>query len=265
VHHSQSPRIQNAAFRAARINAVYVALEVPEPRLEQALQGLHAARVSGLNLTTPHKGAAYSLVHERTRDAEEARAVNTLRWEADGWRGHATDGIGFLAWVAGAGIEVAGRRVLVLGAGGAASTIVPKLFSLRPATVQVVSRSAEHAFEVARRAARPGATPIASAGLERDPANDAQPGWDLLIRALAVESISPEEDLWWRGHAPKASVLDLNYGARSAAARARARAAELRYEDGRALLIHQGAASFEFWTGRKPSLEAMSKALRTAG
>ena len=81
----------------------------------------------------------------------------------------------------------------------------------------------------------------------------------------SAESISPQEDLWWRGGAPRAVVLDLNYGARSAEARARSKAKELRYEDGSALLIHQGAASFEFWTGKKAPLEAMREALNAAG
>src|SRR5689334_5425284 len=103
------------------MNAVYVALEVPPLRLQQALEGLHAARVLGLNLTSPHKEAAYSLIRERTREAEEAKAVNTLRWEPSGWRGHATDGTGFLSWIEETRIDVSGRGVLVLGAGGAAS------------------------------------------------------------------------------------------------------------------------------------------------
>ncbi len=256
VHHSRSPEIQNAAFRAAGMNAVYVALEVPAPRLEQALEGLHAARVPGLNLTAPHKEAAFAMVRHRTPEAEEAKATNTLRWAQDGWEGHATDGIGFLAWVAEAGVDPRGRRVLVLGAGGAARAIVPRLVTLGPKSVHVVSRSAEHAGALLKVA--PG---ITSASL----AEGAEGVWDVLIRALPAESVSSEEEGWWSAHAPGAVVLDLNYGPRSSSARAAAEAAGLRYEDGSALLIHQGAASFEFWTGKKASLDAMREALRAVG
>jgi len=260
VHHSRSPEIQNAAFRAAAMNAVYVALEVPAPGLRQALDGLHAARVVGLNLTAPHKEAAFALARERTPEAEEARTVNTLRRETYGWSGHATDGIGFRAWAAEAGIEARGRRVLVLGAGGAANAIVPKVLTLGPESVQVVSRSAEHAQSLSRRAAeRKALARITSAALE-----DTATAWDLLIRAVSVESISADEDRWWRAHAPRAEVLDLNYGPRAAESRARARTEGLRYEDGSALLIHQGAASFEFWTAKTASLDAMREALRAA-
>ncbi|HMI31194.1 MAG TPA: shikimate dehydrogenase [Candidatus Limnocylindrales bacterium] len=264
VHHSRSPQIQNAAFRAAGMNAVFVALEVPASRLKQALEGLHAAHVPGLNLTAPHKEAAFSLVRERTAEAEEARAVNTLKWEPEGWRGHATDGVGFLQWVASAGVEVKGRRVLVLGAGGAARAIVPKLLTVHPESVRLVSRSADHAKALAQLAGNPSrSVPITSAGMEDQ--SQGGPEWDLLVRAISAEPVSPQEGLWWRGHAPGAVVLDLNYGARSAEARAQSKAMGLRYEDGGALLIHQGANSFEFWTGKKAPLDAMREALNAAG
>jgi shikimate dehydrogenase len=263
VDHSQSPRIQNAAFQAAGMNAVYVALEVKAARLKEALGGLHAARVLGLNLTAPHKEAAYPLVRERTPDAEEAGAVNTLRWEPEGWSGHATDGTGFLAWVEEAKIDLSGRGVLVLGAGGAARAIVPKLLELGPETIRVASRTAEHALSLVRRAEKsPGKTRLHAAALGGDTGGFA---WNLLVRAISTGPVSTEEERWWDGHTPHAAVLDLNYGVRAAAARAHAEAQGLRYEDGSALLVHQGAASFEFWTGKKAPIAAMREAMSALG
>lgn len=262
VHHSRSPEVQNAAFAAAGINALYVALEVPAPRLDQALAGLHAARVMGLNLTTPHKEAAFSLTRDRTKEAEEAHTVNTLRWEPEGWRGHATDGIGFLAWITETGIGLADRRVLLMGAGGAAHSILIKLLEHRPKSVHVVSRTSARAESLARRLAKSsGSVRLTHSGLEQGGRAEGEP-WDLMIRALAIETVSEEERRWWRTHAPQARVLDLNYGPRAEEARARAKEERVRYEDGDALLIHQGAASFEFWTGQEPSLAAMRDALR---
>jgi shikimate dehydrogenase len=262
VDHSQSPRIQNAAFQAAGMNAVYVALEVKAEGLKQALDGLHAAGVLGLNLTAPHKEAAFPLARERTPDAEEAGAVNTLRWEPGGWLGHATDGAGFLAWAEEARIDVSGRGVLVLGAGGAARAIVPKLLELGPDTIRVVNRTAGHALSLVRRAEESaGKTRLHAAPL----AGDGAYTWDLLVRAVSAGPVSTEEERWWRGHTPHAAVLDLNYGVRAAAARAHAEAQGIRYEDGSALLIHQGAASFEFWTGKKASIGAMREAMNAMG
>ncbi len=260
VRHSRSPEIQNAAFSALGMNAIYVAFEVPAPRLAQALEGLHAARVSGLNLTSPHKEAAFSLTSARSAEAEAARAVNTLRWEPEGWHGHATDGEGFLGWIAEAKINLTGRGVLVLGAGGAARAIVPKLLDLSPESIHVVSRTAEHAEILARGVGDPGKTRVKAMAL----ADTGSGRWDLLVRALSVETVSAEEDRWWQGHSPHAVALDLNYGARAAVARACSKAHGVRYEDGRALLIHQGAKSFEFWTGKEPPIQAMREALRAA-
>jgi len=265
VQHSQSPLIQNAAFQAAGMNAIYIALEVPAPRLEEALRGLHAAGLSGLNVTAPHKEEVFALTHDRTVEADEARVVNTLRREREGWRGHATDGIGFLAWIAEEGVEMRGRRVIVIGAGGAIRSIVPKLAALHPAAIHVVSRTAERARAVARNGSGPeGAPRITTAALGERAIEWGGGPWDVLVRAIPVEPISSEEDSWWGRHAPGAVVLDLNYGPRAAAARTRARDRGLRYEDGGALLIHQGAASFEFWTGKRPSVAVMKEALRTS-
>jgi len=265
VHHSRSPEMQNAAFAAARMNAIYVALEVPAPRLDQALAGLHASRVMGLNLTTPHKEAAFSLTRARTKEAEEARAVNTLRWEPDGWEGHATDGVGFRAWIAETGISTRAARVLLMGAGGAARSIAGQIMDLGPRSVQIVSRTAARAESLVRRLAEAkGHVPLTYSGLELGKRDEALP-WDLMIRALAAETVSEEERRWWEAHAPEAAVMDLNYGARASEPRTRAGEERLRYEDGLALLVHQGAASFKYWTGKDPSLEAMREAVRGPG
>jgi len=258
VHHSRSPEIQNAAFRASGMNAVYVALEVPAPRLQQALEGLHASRVLGINLTSPHKEAAFSLARAHTAEAELARAVNTLRWDPQGWMGHATDGEGFLAWIAETKIDLTGRDVVVLGAGGAARTIVPKLLELSPESIHVVSRTAGHAESLADGIGDPGKTRIKAGAL----ADSGGAPWDLLVRALSVEMVSPEEERWWKAHSPHAAVLDLNYGPRALAARMCSQAHGVRYEDGTALLIHQGARSFEFWTGKEAPIQSMKEALR---
>lgn len=260
VQHSLSPLIQNAAFRATGMNAVYVALDVPPGRLAEATRGLHAAGVAGLNLTAPHKEAAFPLASGHTSEALEARAVNTFRWEEGGWLGHATDGIGFSSWVMAERVGVSGKRVLLIGAGGAARSILPRLCSLGAAEVMVVSRTGARARALAQAIAGGGATSIASASI-RDEARAAGGGWELLIRAIPEASIAADEDRWWRSLNATAAVLDLNYGERSAAVRRRTLAEGRRHEDGIPLLVHQGAASFEFWTRRAAPLGAMTDAV----
>ncbi|HYR69681.1 MAG TPA: hypothetical protein VER77_07335, partial [Candidatus Dormibacteraeota bacterium] len=86
-------------------------------------------------------------------------------------------------------------------------------------------------------------------------------GWDLLVRALSSSAVDAVEARWWEQLDPSALVLDLNYGARAVATRERAAAGKHRFEDGLGMLLHQGALSFEYWTGKPAPLDAMRAAL----
>ena len=275
VRHSLSPPMQTAAFRAAGIDAHYDAIDVTLDRLEETLTGLHAEGAAGLNLTLPLKEAAWALASTRTAEAERAGAVNTLRREDRGWAGHATDGLGFAAWIEELGIALQGARVILLGAGGAARSVAPVLLDARPRALAIASRTAARARALAERleAAR-GDVALVAGGLdsEIDPRGAARAGgdrssagpFDLAIRALSAEEVGDGEARLWRALRPDAPVLDLNYGSRAARVKARCRAEGRCFEDGTGLLLHQGALSFEFWTGRPAPLQVMREALAAA-
>ncbi|HET9941108.1 MAG TPA: shikimate dehydrogenase [Candidatus Eisenbacteria bacterium] len=264
VRHSLSPPMQNAAFRAAGIDARYEALGVPLERLDAVLAELHAGGVLGLNLTLPLKERAFELARTRTPEAERARAVNTLRREPTGWAGHATDGLGFAAWIQELGIQLEGARVLLLGAGGAAASVAPIVLDHGPAAVAIASRTPARAWSLAERLSGMGSVAIVAGGLE-DEADIAREGpYDVLVRALTAEDVSEAEARLWRALEPRAPVLDLNYAERAALVRDRCKKEGRPFEDGLGLLLHQGALSFEFWTGRKAPLQAMRDALRAA-
>jgi shikimate dehydrogenase len=265
VRHSLSPPMQNAAFRAAGLNALYEAREVPLGRLDDALARFHEEGVVGLNLTLPLKERGWTLVSTRTPEAERARAVNTLRREAGGWAGHATDGLGFDAWVRELGLALAGAKVLLLGAGGAAASIAPVLLDQGPAALAIVSRTRERASVLADRLGREGKVPVIPGGLDGDPDEIERAGpFDLLVRALTVEDVGEREASLWRALEPRAPVLDLNYAERAACVRARCETEGRPFEDGLGLLLHQGALSFEFWIGRSAPIDAMREALQAA-
>lgn len=263
VLHSRSPEMQNAAFCASGLNGVYVALDVPPDRLARALEGLHAAGFAGLNLTLPHKEAAVRLCARLTPEAERAGVVNTLGREETGWLGHATDGAGFRGWIAESGMRVEGRRVLLLGAGGAARSVALEVAALGASTLTVVSRNGGRAQALIARLRLGDARAMALAGRPLDDTRAARgaEGFDLLVRALSTEEVGASETAWWSALAPGAPVLDLNYGERAGATRERAQRGGRRFEDGLGLLVHQGAASFEFWTGAAAPFGPMREAL----
>ena len=135
--------MQEAAFRALGLNWRYLTVEVPRERLRDAMSGVRAFGMQGVNLTIPHKVAVLEHLDGIAADAAIIGAVNTVRREGDRLIGENTDGKGFLRGVrADAGVDPRGKRVVVLGAGGAARAIVTELALAGAADVLVVNRSA---------------------------------------------------------------------------------------------------------------------------
>ena len=212
VAHSLSPQMQNAAFAACRLDWAYVALDVPPPQLEEALRGLVAGVFAGANVTIPHKHAAAALC-----DEAEGDAVNTLVFRQGRVLGFNTD----KEIVAG----IPSRRVSLIGAVGAAATVLPGLNG-----------------EV-RQFSRRGDWPP-----------DAE-GCDLVVNATPVR-----DELLVQPQAGQV-VVELAYGAGETALVAAARAAGCVVVDGLEALVRQGAASFERWTGISAPVSAMRAAL----
>ena len=142
VEHSRSPLMQNAAFRSLGLDSVYVPFAVPPEQLAQAVQGLRALGVAGWNVTIPHKIAIIPLLDELSPEALQAGAVNTVLNQAGRLIGYNTDGAGLLiALERELDCRVAGVRVAVLGAGGAARGAVAALANAGAARITVVNRT----------------------------------------------------------------------------------------------------------------------------
>lgn len=251
VAHSVSPQIHSAAFAAAGVDAVYVALDVEPDALATAIAGLRAVGFLGANLTVPHKAAAADLADERTREAEAVGAVNTLYWSGERLVADNTDAAGLqtvLEHDLGLG---PGTPTLLLGAGGAARAAAVALGRVG-AQVEVVARREHAGLEVAALARRMGA----QVGAVPDP--------QLVVNAtplgLRGESLP---DRFMR-LSPGQTALDLIYGTVDTPFLAAARAAGAQAHDGVGMLVAQAAGSFERWTGVPAPLPAMRFAADTA-
>ena len=256
VEHSLSPRFQNMFVEETGVDAVYVAFPCPPERLSEALAGLHAAGVHGLNLTVPHKEAALALV---APDALAARigAVNTLVRTDEGWRGTNTDAEGVRAAARALGFAP-GEHVLVFGAGGAARAAAWALAEAGAARVALCNRTPERAEALARALGaqgwEAGVVPWEPAAVRRACAQSAG-----IVQAT---SLGLRGEPFPFALAGEGWALDLVYTPAGETDFVRkAGLSGRRAEDGLRMLVHQGAASFAHWFGVRPDAERAFRAL----
>ena len=259
VARSLSPPMQNAALAAAGETAQYARFEITAPELAPALRKLAALNFIGVNLTVPHKIAAFSLIDECDAFAQQVGAINTIRFQSGRMLGANTDGAGFARGIRESfGMELQDLRGLVLGAaGGAGQAVVAQCALAGAAKIALVNRTADKAEALVQRYDRPGifAVPWSEGSL-----GEVFPEIDLIVNAtpLGLQSTDPSPlpaSLLSTTHC----VYDLNYqptALLAAAANAGARAAS-----GLTMLLHQGALAFEFWFERPAPLAAMRAAL----
>ena len=149
VDHSRSPLIHTLFARQTQQNLVYELIDAEPKDFETAVRGFAAAGGKGVNVTVPHKEAAFALVDETGEAAKAAGAVNTISFLAGSMRGDNTDGVGLMRdLTVNQHVTLAGRRVLVLGAGGAARGIVGPLLASRPAELVVANRTKARADDL---------------------------------------------------------------------------------------------------------------------
>jgi shikimate dehydrogenase len=259
VHHSLSPVFQNAALHALGLDGVYVALRCPGDDVAALVRALARAGGGG-NVTVPHKGAAAAAVERRT-DAVDATGACNCFWMEEGevW-GDNTDVHGVTAAIRSLmGRSIAGARVLLVGAGGAARAAAHALASHAAGEIVILNRTPGRAREMRDRFACPG-TEIRVAAT---PAELGADGFDLAIHATSL-GLRPGDPLPFDlALAPEIdAALDLVYtrGGETPWVRAM-RERGVPAADGREMLLQQGAAAFRRWWGVDAPLQAMRDAL----
>jgi shikimate dehydrogenase len=257
VRHSLSPVLLNAAFQAAHLDWVFAAFEVPEGAGRAAVAAMRTLGLRGLSVTMPHKAAAYEAVDERTPVADDLGAVNCVFHRDGRLVGDNTDGPGFVdALTIDEGVELRGRRCVLLGAGGAGRAVARALGVGDAAEVVVVNRSPEPAQRAAELAGAVGRV-----GDHGDVA-----GAELVVNATSLGLAgSPAEgelpldaDLLHAGQV----VVDLIYHPVETPLLAAARARGAVAVNGVGMLVHQAAHAFARWTGEAPPLREMATAIR---
>ncbi len=261
VAHSRSPAIHAAFARQTGQALVYERVLSPLDGFEAAVRGFASAGGRGCNVTVPFKFEAYALAPRRSARAQLAQAANTLRFDAEGWLADNTDGVGLVRDIElNAGLPLAGRRLLLVGAGGAGAGVLGPLLAARPAQVVVANRTVAKAQALVDHHAAWAAAhgvPLAAAGLDAPGG-----GYDVLLNASASSLQGAASPVPASVLAPGALAVDLMYGAAAQPFLAWARAAGAQARDGLGMLVEQAAEAFYVWRGLRPDTAPVLQALR---
>ncbi len=267
IGHTLSPVMHNAAFRALGIDWVYVPARVRPADLAAALRGMRAMGWGGVNLTIPHKERAMRLVDRASRAARLTGAVNTIVITPRGMAGHNTDGSGYVAALREElDLDPRGKRVVILGAGGAARGIGVALLAAGVSQFTILNRTPARAGSLARHL-RKGfkQAQIVSGGLTRQRASKTFADADLLVNATAVGMEgTAHRGLPLQALPKRAVVSDIVYRPLRTPLLEAASGYGLRTQGGLGMLLHQGAEAFTLWTGQPAPVDIMRRALRRA-
>jgi len=265
IEHSISPPIHNAAFRSLNMDFTYVAFRVRRRELAQAIEGVRALGIAGLNVTRPHKATVMRSLDTIEKTAREIGAVNTIVRSDAGLRGYNTDGQAALEVLRKLGGSLSGARVAVLGAGGASRAITYYL-SKAVERVSVLNRTGAKGLRLAREVTRWSGTKCRAYRLNEANLRQETSESNILINTLPVDVFSRFATtlIQQRLIRPGMIVFDANYYDRESDFLAKAEQAGAKVSDGLDMLVGQAALSFELWTGRSAPIDVMHEAALNA-
>ena len=278
IRHSASPAMHNAAFAHLGLNCRYLAFDVDPTHLREAILGARRMKFIGLNLTVPHKLLALEIVDLLDQSASQWGAVNTIRFEArtqtTEWRSVASVGESIPEEIRSHGfntdadaivrslredleVQIEGKKILLLGAGGAGRVAAMKLASEKAAELYLVNRTRSKAEAVANEISRRYPDCRAIVGYPKTAV-------DLLLNATSLglkldDPFPLDADQFLLRSA--SAVYDMIYRPAETSLLRAAREAGCRTANGLGMLLYQGVRAFEIWTGKSAPVEVMRRAL----
>ncbi len=265
VKHTLSPLMHNAAFSTLRLDYCYLPFEVRPENLKEAMEGIRALNIRGVNITVPHKEAVMDYLDELSAEAKLIGAVNTIENRDGRLIGYNTDSKGFIKSILmDANTRIKGKRALILGAGGAGKGVAVACAMENAAAITIANRTADKAERLTEylKGQFPE-IPFSAISLEKDRLPEVIANADILINATSVglkrgESLPVSS----RDLHKNLIVYDLIYNPPDTPFLKMARKAGVKKAvNGLGMLLYQGALSFEIWTCKRPPIDVMKKAL----
>jgi len=260
IAHSKSPLMMNKAFEAVGLNAIYMAFHVKPEQLRHAVEGIRGLAFRGVNVTIPHKLAVMEYLDEIDEGARVIGAVNTIVNDSGRLIGYNTDGIGYVRSLKEeTGIHLAGKRILLLGAGGAARGIAYALAMENPAHIWITNRTAERAVELASSLSKYADLE----GMGSDRLADIKHKVDLVINTTSV-GMHPHVDerpADPRMFSSDTIYSDLIYNPLKTRWLLDAEELGRKVHGGLGMFIYQGAYAYEYWLDQQAPVDVMRQAV----
>lgn len=262
VAHSISPQMHNESFRQLGLDYIYLAFDVTPEHLKDAVKGLVAAGICGFNLTMPLKVHILPLLDELTPSARLANAVNTVIVKDGQLIGHNTDGIGYMQSVADAGFDITGKKMTLLGAGGAATAICVQAALDGVLSIDMFKRK-NASWDIAEQFCRK-LTQETECSVQLYDLNDtlhltASISDSAILTNATNVGMAPDTEV---SPIPDTSMLhsglivsDIIYNPKETLLLQQAKSMNCPYFNGLYMLLYQGAAAFESWTGKKMPID----------
>ena len=260
IEHTMSPAMHNAAFKILGLDDVYIPFKVKGLELKKAIEGIRGLNIRGLNVTIPHKVAVMQFLDRIDPLAEKIGAVNTIVNDDGILSGYNTDATGFLQTLHDKDIEPGDKKVLMLGAGGAARAI-GNILAGEKAHLTILNRRQELSWaeDLSKRLTIHYGTEVRAGELTSENLKRAMGGADILVNATSLGMI-PDDD----GTPVPAELLNANltvfdvvYNPLQTRLLREAKTAGAGTISGLEMLVWQGAIAFEKWTGTKAPVEVM--------
>lgn len=267
VAHSISPAMHNEAFRLLGLDYAYLAFDVEPKKLKTAVEGLVAINIRGFNLTMPHKTAILEYVDELTPAAKLAGACNTIINNNGHLIGHTTDGIGYMRSCHDAGHDIIGKKMTILGAGGAATAIITQAALDGVSQIDIFRRNRNDSYKQTEQFARM-VTEHTNCKVQvydiadSEQLKDSLSSSTILTNATNIgmspyDDESPITDVCLLH--PDLIVSDIIYNPRQTKLMTLAQTLGCPTFNGMYMLLYQGAAAFECWTGKEMPIKEIKE------
>jgi shikimate dehydrogenase len=261
IEHTLSPIMHNAAFSALGLDYVFLAFKVKTAEVETAVDGMRALNIRGLNVTMPHKTSIIKHLDRVDLSAQIVNSVNTILNKEKLLFGFNTDGVGALKALKENGVQIKGRKILLLGAGGAARAIAYTL-AKEADELAVLNRTVKQAQELAKLLQRSLNKKVVAGSLTPKDIQSSIRDSDIIVNATSVgmEPRSDESPIPAKLLRSNMAVMDIVYNPLETKLAKEAKEAGAKVVSGVEMLIYQGAESFNLWTGKAAPVEVMKKA-----